>query len=447
MGLDTPASANAGGSSLKWWICGLLLLATTLNYMDRSALYQTSVRICNDLGLSNEGYGWLEFSFNIAYGTGALLFGFIVDRGNLRWVYAFIVFAWSMVGFATGFVTAIFWLFVCRILLGLFEAGNWPCGILTVKRVMPPAQRSLGNGLFQSGTALGAIFTPLVVLACLAVSDPDLPLRTAVQIVGGGGGFEVLPFPQYSWQLTFRVIGAVGLLWVVLWLLVVRDRHVAPPPEPPGGSGRSDSYWGLFRDRRFWLLALTVVAVNVPWRSFVVWSPKFLQQDRGYSEADMQRFMTLFYVAADVGSITVGLVTIQLVKRRFSLFSARLWTFVFSASLALLSLIAVHLPQGPTLLIVLLLIGFAVLGSFPTYFALSQEVSAKHQGKVTGTLGLFNAVVMACLAPLQGWLVDTRKSFDLALGLSGLTPLVAVAAVYFLWKDPNPAPPPQRVEP
>jgi MFS transporter, ACS family, aldohexuronate transporter len=346
-----------------------LLLATTLNYMDRSALYQTSVRIVRDLDLSNEQYGLLESAFNIAFGIGALVFGFVIDRGNLRWAYAFVVFGWSLVGFGTGFVTSFGLLLLCRFLLGLFESGNWPCGILTVKRVLPPAQRSLGNGLFQSGTALGAIITPLVVLVCLAISDPDEQQRSALQSVGGGPAGLLFPQPDFSWQLPFRVIGVLGLLWVAGWLLIVRPQHIAAPPPSEQPHGEPESYWALWRDRRFLVLVLVVVAINVPWRTFVVWSPKFLQEGRGYSERAMQEFMVLYYLAADFGSISVGFVTLWLVRRGFRLHTARLWVFVSCAMLTMLSLLAVALPRGTALEIVLLLIGFAVLGSFPTYFA------------------------------------------------------------------------------
>ena len=417
----------------QWWICGLLLLATTLNYMDRSALYQMSVRIVRDLRLTNEQYGLLETAFNIAFGLGAVFFGFVIDRGNLRWAYALVVFGWSLVGFGTGFVTSFGLLLLCRFLLGLFESGNWPCGVLTVKRVLPPAQRSLGNGLFQSGTALGAIITPLVVLLCLAVSDPDEPRRTALQSVGGGPLVLLLPPPEFTWQLPFRVIGALGVLWVLAWLLMVRPHYVASTPPTAGFDQDPESYWALWRNRRFLVLVLVVVAINVPWRTFVVWSPKFLQEGRGYSERAMQEFMVFYYLAADFGSISVGFVTLWLVRSGFRLHAARLWVFAACATLSLLSLVAVALPRGTALEIVLLLIGFAVLGAFPTYFALSQEVSARHQGKVTGTLGCINAVVMAGLAPLQGWLVDVTGSFSLPLGLSGLVPLLAVAALVLFW--------------
>lgn len=400
----------------KWWICFLLLLATTLNYMDRQALAQTATDITKDFGINNSQYSDLITLFNVGFGVGALLFGWLVDKANLRWVYAGLVLAWSAVGFATGFVQAFIPLLICRLLLGVFEAGNWPCGILTVKRVLKPEERSLGNGIFQSGTALGAILIPLVVYACYKFSDPG---------------------DQRVWQLPFRIIGAVGVLWVLLWLFTVRSDQLRAPP-PSESKMANDSYWSLWTNRRFYVMMVVIVAVNVPWRSFGEWLAKCLREEKGYSREETQLISSAYFFAADVGSIVAGIVTLWLVRRGKSLFSARMIAFVTCASLTLLSVAAALLPKGPLLIAVLMLIAFGALGSFSSYFAFSQEVSSKHQGKVTGTLGLINSVAMGLLAQVQGALVDATKTYQIALGITGLFPLLGVAAIWFFWK-PTPA--------
>jgi ACS family hexuronate transporter-like MFS transporter len=246
----------------------------------------------------------------------------------------------------------------------------------------------------------------------------------------------VIPVPDFSWQLPFRAIGVIGILWALLWLATVRTHHVAPPAIPSSHEGTSDSYWALWKNRRFIVLMIVIVSVNVTWRTFGTWLPKFLQDGRGYSERTMQYFSSLYYLGADIGSISVGLLTLVLVRRGVSLHTSRLITFGFCALLTLLSLLAVFLPQGNVLLVVILLIGFGALGLCPTYFALSQEVSAKHQGKVTGTLGCINAAIIGTIAPLQGRLIDETKSFSWALGSAGLPPLFALIIVYFFWNPP-----------
>src|SRR5215213_276250 len=214
-------------SSVKWWVCVLLLLASALNYMDRQALSQTAPRIRAYFEITNKEIGLLEGAFNAAFAVGAILVGWAVDRGNIRLIYPAIVVLWSLAGFAAGFAEAFWFLFVCRFALGLFEAGNVPCGVLTVKRVLPPEERALGNGMYQSGSALGAIITPLVVLLCL----------TIVERMGSTD-------PGFAWQLPFRVVGAAGLLWAVAWLLIVKSEHVRGPVGAV--HAETDTYWAIF---------------------------------------------------------------------------------------------------------------------------------------------------------------------------------------------------------
>src|SRR5436190_17356984 len=169
----------------RWWVCALLLLATTLSYMDSTALNQTAVRLARAFQMDEEHYGNLEMAFRLAFAGGTLFCGWVVDKGGVRWVYPVCVAGWSAVGFLTGFADSYATLFLCRFLLGLFEGGNWPSGIRTVRQIMPVAERSLGNSLFQSGTALGAIVTPVIVLACVRWTDPGEPARLAHVALGG----------------------------------------------------------------------------------------------------------------------------------------------------------------------------------------------------------------------------------------------------------------------
>jgi MFS transporter, ACS family, hexuronate transporter len=432
----TPDSPRSTAVSFfeKWGICLLLLLATTLNYMDRQALSLTGVRVSKDFGIHEGQYSYLAGVFNIGFGIGALTFGWLADRGgNLRWIYAGLVLAWSAVGFATGFVESFAPLLLCRLLLGLFESGNWPCGILVVKRVCKPEERSLGNGMFQSGTAIGAILMPLVVMLCYRLSDPD-----AVR----------------AWQVPFRVIGLCGAVWVLAWLALVSNRHVAapPPPAPPAepvgddqldvivspqrsseSDGSNESFWALWLNRRFWLMVVVVIGLNAPWRTLAEWLPMFLEKEKGYSEEAAQMYTSAYYFAADAGSIVAGVLTLWLARRGWPLFTARMLAFFLCASLTLLLIAVVLLPKGWWLFAALLLVGFGTLGSFASYYALSQEVSSRHQAKFTGTLGLLNAICMGSLAVLQGDVIRSTKSYALPIGLTAVAPFVAMLSVLFFW--------------
>src|SRR5262249_32819908 len=202
MDSSTPTAEAQERVALRTWgICGLLLLATMLMYMDRQALAQQKTEILAALNLSDEDYGWLESSFGLAFAVGGIVSGLIADRISPRWLYPTVLMGWSGVGFATGWVTSYGELLACRILLGFFEAGHWPCALVTSQRLLSRRNRPLGNSILQSGASLGAIATPIVVLLLAG----DAPER---------------------WRLPFRVIGAVGVFWVAAWLATIRPRDL-----------------------------------------------------------------------------------------------------------------------------------------------------------------------------------------------------------------------------
>src|SRR5262249_55476433 len=223
----------------KWWVCGLLLLATTINYMDRMTINQMAPAIMADLDMDKEDYGDVEAGFSLAFAFGALLAGWLADRWNVYWLYPTAVIAWSAMGLATGFVTGFFGLLACRFFLGLFEAGNWPSALRTTQRILPPEPRTMGNGILQSGAAIGAILTPFVVLFFLDKKAPGW------------------------WVSPFIVVGVVGMFWSLLWWKIGRPEALALPPAPPLAEDEPrPSWWDRFRtsvlplwkDRRFWIL-------------------------------------------------------------------------------------------------------------------------------------------------------------------------------------------------
>ncbi|HEY0983270.1 MFS transporter, partial [Schlesneria sp.] len=269
-----------------WWVCGLLLCASTINYMDRQTLANVSQRITREFSLSEAQYGYLETAFGLAFATGALVFGTIADRTNVRFLYPAVLLLWSLMGFLTGFVETYLGLMLCRLLLGFFEAGHWPCALKTTHRLLPPENRTLGNSVLQSGTAIGAIVTPLIMLKMLT----DAP---------------------GSWRPVFQIIAAVGSVWSILWFFSTRTEDLAPVPTVTAVDGESavdqDTFLSAVFSRKFLIMVIMVVSINACWHLFRVWMPKFLQSGRGYDERSMLKFMFWYNTATDVGCISAGL--------------------------------------------------------------------------------------------------------------------------------------------
>jgi ACS family hexuronate transporter-like MFS transporter len=400
--------AEAKSRVWVWYVCFLLLLATTINYMDRQTLSNAAKRVQADLSLNNEQYGSLEMWFAVAFGTGALIFGAIADKVGVRWLYPAVLLLWSVMGFATGFVQSFFALIVCRTLLGFFESGHWPCALKTVQRLLPPRDRTMANSILQSGTSIGAIITPLI-MAWLLTDEPG------------------------SWRQVFQIIGGIGVFWIVLWFTAVREEPAGAPRA--GGAAHVEAApipYGLYV-RRLIVLVVMVSTINASWHLFRVWLPKFLQEARQYDEDAALKFTSAFYVATDIGCILAGAATIWLHRAGLAVIWARWLVFFICSLMTLLSLVIAITPKGPLLMGLLLLFGAGALGLFPCYYSLSQELTVKHQGKMSGALGAVAWFSVAPLHPIFGKYIDATKSYDLGIAAVGCLPAVACILWLLLW--------------
>ncbi len=413
------ASASTGfgrSDAWRWSICVLLLLATVVNYMDRLTTNNLARRIQDEFVLNNEEYGNLELGFGLAFAAGSLLFGWLVDRIGVYWLYPSVLIGWSAMGFLTGLSRSYGELMALRIVLGLFEAGHFPCGLKTVQRLMRPRDRALGNSLLQAGTALGAILAPQAIK--LLLTD-------------GPGG----------WRRPFLVIGAGGTAWVILWLIALRpsdlrDHHPAEAevnhdPTRPGTGW--PGFWRLAASRRFLALAILVICINLNWHLWRVWLPKFLVEARGYGENSMLDFTTYYYIAADAGILIGGAISAWLARRGWSQYASRISVFAGCCFLTTLTTAVAVLPAGPLFVTALMLVGFGGLGTFAAFYTLTQDLSVEHQGKLSGSLATITWLVTAAVQPIFGIYLDRTHDYNFVLGLAGWFPVLALIAVLTLW--------------
>ncbi|MBU6402687.1 MAG: MFS transporter, partial [Verrucomicrobia bacterium] len=363
--LSAPAAPRS--AAWKWWVCGLLLCASAINYMDRQTLANAAVRITTQFHLRQEQYGNLELVFGWGFAAGSIFFGWLADRWPLRWVYPLVLALWSATGFATGWVGSYSGLLLCRGLLGLFEAGHWPCAIKTTQQLLAPHDRSMGNSLVQGGASVGAFLTPLAMNFLLT---PELG----------------------SWRPAFQIIGALGLVWIVVWLVMIRatdltlnrlmvepsgssvgegavppapttirtDAEVGPPKpveSAPVNGCKPSSFWPVLCGRRMLVILVIIACINTCWQTLRAWLPKFLIEGRGYAEADALYFNSLFFIASDLGCLGAGVLTLWLGRRGWSVHGARRLVFFGAAALTALTTCVAFLPKGWLLLAVLLVIG------------------------------------------------------------------------------------------
>jgi ACS family hexuronate transporter-like MFS transporter len=401
--------AVSRSNSWKWWVTGLLLLATMINYMDRVTLSGASVRITQELHLTDEEYGHLELAFGWAFAVGSLTFGFLVDRLPVYYLYPAILAAWSLMGMATAWSHHFWDLVLCRTLLGFFEAGHWPCALKMTLGLLEEKERTLGNSILQGGASIGAIITPQIMKFMMTEESG-------------------------SWRHPFIAVGAAGLLWVVLWFLCLRSRDLertrtpVPQQDAPGLAP-------ILHSGRFWALALLVVGIQPVWQIYRAWLMKFLQTGRGYTEHAALDFLSTYYIATDTGCILAGLICVWIIRRgRMAPHEARRSVFTGACVLTSLCVFLPWLGRGWPLLGTLLLIGAGALALFPCYYSFLQEISATHLGRVTGLLSLWVWAVTSPMHSFFGILADRTKSYDLGLVIAGLTPWLGVFALAFIWR-------------
>ncbi len=411
-----------------------------LLYMDRLTLSVLAKRIKDEFGFTNEQYGGLDAGLSYAFAGGAFFFGFLVDRIGPRFLYPGVLIAWSLAGLATAYSDNIgAWLLpsesladqaylgfmVCRIALGFFESGHWPCALVTTQVMLARADRSLGNSLLQSGAALGSIFTPIIVL------------------------YTTSPEPG-GWRPPFAAIGCIGMLWVLPWFLLIGrgdlDRKSESSAETPtAGSDTTPTLWSADFFRMLGVLISIVICINLTWQYFRVWLPLFLQEEHLYSEQGMAWFTSAYYVATDIGCIGVGFWVTGLTRRGWDVHAARVWTFAACAGATLLAVVVACLPSanveengffsvGSMLILGLLLfVAAGTLGLFPNYYSFTQELSRKHQGKVSGMLGMIAWVGSGTMQIFVGRFVDQTGSYAGPVILAGLLPAAACGALLLFW--------------
>lgn len=400
----------------RWWVTGLLLLATMVNYMDRQTLSLSADMIIREFDLTKSQFGISEWVFGWAFTAGSLAFGFLSDRIRIYWLYPIVLLGWSSIGMLTGYAHDFNSLLICRALLGFFEAGHWPCAVKTTFAILDAKNRTMGNSILQSGASIGAMITG--------------PLLLWLTSVGGG-----------SWRFGFVAVGGVGLLWLIPWFLTIRraDLDVAQSvaEEPKAAAA---SLWPHLISRRFWALAILIFGAQVCWQIFRAWLPLFMEGGRGYSHAEASWYNALYFIFTDIGCFCAGAISLWLVgKRGHTPHNSRRIVYAGACFMTSASLLIGVLGKGPALIAVLLVVGAGALALFPCYYSFVQELSDGHVGRLTGVLSAWVWLVSSPIQWVFGYLYDVLHSYDIGLMVCGLIPWLGVIAMKRLWtKDPLP---------
>jgi MFS transporter, ACS family, hexuronate transporter len=413
--------AGAGKTNFRWVICALLLLGTTKNYMDRNVLGVLNTTLQHDLGWNEIDYSNLVVAFQAAYAVGMLVAGRIIDRLGTRLGYAVAMIFWSLASMGTAFGGSLASFATFRVALGLGEAAVFPASIKAVAEWFPKKERALATGIFNAGTNIGAILTPLVV--------PWLV------------GF-------WGWRGAFLGVGALGFLWLALWLLIYRR-----PDEHPLVSTaeldyiRSDSSesvekikWSrLLPVRQTWAFAAGKFLTDPVWWFYLFWLPEFLQRKHGLSLKQIFVPILVVYLISDVGSVLGGWISSSLLKRGRSVNVARKTAMLICAFCVLPVVLA---PDFSNMWWAVLLIGLAAAAhqgfSANLYTLTSDMFPGRALGSVVGIGGMCGATGGLLTASLVGHVLQRTGSYQIPFLIAGVAYFVALGAIHLLAPRLNP---------
>jgi ACS family hexuronate transporter-like MFS transporter len=397
-------------SSRTWWICGFLFLATVLNYLDRQVLSLTADRIIGEFGLTKEGFGKIIAAFRYSYGIFQIFGGFLVDAHGPRITYPVAGGLWSLAGMLTGLSSSVAMLSSFRFLLGVGEAFNWPCALKVTQGLLPPKDRPLANGIFNSGAAVGALLAPLIV--------------TLVTV-------------YYGWRAAFVITGALGGFWVVGWLWYTRAsgdelRGIALPF---GTALRLTGH--ILGMRGFWMLAVSAIVINSANFYLADWIPLYLKSSRGFAFAAGNILSIAVYAGISSGNILVGLFVRKLVGKGLPVTLAKRRALLVSCVLMSMAVLAGFTSYRYVALICLVLTGAGVGGFLVIYLTFVQDLDLAHVGVTSGLLGGLGNLAYGLCSPYIGRLSDTHETFLIFMFI-GLLPWLAFFAILWGIKEMKP---------
>jgi ACS family hexuronate transporter-like MFS transporter len=299
----------------RWIVCGLLFLVTAVNYIDRSALGLVEPILKHLLGgdhdpaLYNRQYSHIVTSFIVAYGLGFLVMGRVIDRIGARLGLAAAISMWALASISHAFARTTLAFALARFALGLGESGNFPAALKATADWFPPEERALATGIFNSGTSAASLIAPVLV--------PWVAFR-------------------FGWQSAFFVTGGLSLVWLACWLLfpyqrLLRAQGGAQTQSANMQSAPRASFKSLLTSRATWAFAGSKAFTDPVWWFYLFWLPKYFHERFLVNMNQLGLSLILVYVGATVGSIAGGWLSAAVMRRGYSLRTARRFAMLVCA--------------------------------------------------------------------------------------------------------------------
>ena len=397
--------------SLRWLMISFAFLATVINYLDRQVLsvVVTAPDFKAMVTLTQEAYGYITAAFMLAYAVSNGLSGVFIDRVGTRVGYACCMAWWSVAGIFHIFARGPFSLGCFRFLLGAGEAGNWPAATKLVTEWFPAKERALASGIFNSGSSIGSVISPLIIVWVVAT---------------------------WGWKSAFLEMGILGLLWVLGWWFVyfVPAAVAAEVKEPPAGAGK------LLRTRFVIWFTISKVFMDPVWYFFVFWFPKYLNEVHHFSLQEIGWKGWIPYFSAALGNLAAGALTGGLIRGGTPIPTARKISVSVFALLMLATIPAILTTNAWLAIALISLTTFGYTGYLANTLAFPADVFPKNTvASIYGLASMGSGFGGMMFMGLSGWLIGRYGYTPVFIGY-GILPVVALAIVIFLMGPLRPHP-------
>jgi MFS transporter, ACS family, hexuronate transporter len=391
----------ARASPLRWLMIGLVFWATMINYMDRQALAVLAPVLRDEFHMSNLSYGRIVSAFMLAYTIMNGISGPLIDRLGTRLGYALCVGWWSAAAMLHAAAASPWGFGVCRFLLGMGEAGNWPAGVRVVAEWFPVPERALASGIFNSGSSMGALVaTPLTAFLML----------------------------RFGWRYAFVAVGAIGALWLVAWW---------PTYYVPKTSGREAAVsrlpiMRLLKTRFVRNFTLAKGLMDPVWYFYMFWFPEYLKSARHFDIASIGKYGWIPFLAADIGNIAGGWLSGVLLRRGASVTVARKGVVALFAFLMASAIPAVLTPDVRWSIALISLAMFGYTGCNANMLSFPGDVfPTSVVGSIWGLASMGSGLGGMIFAMITGWVVDHYSYVPVFVGF-GILPLISAGVMWML---------------
>jgi ACS family hexuronate transporter-like MFS transporter len=419
----SPAETSGAKAiaNFRWFICGLLFYATTVNYMDRLVMGLLKPTIARELGWSDTDYGLVTSAFQMGYAIMLPIAGRIIDWLGLRIGYPLAVLVWGLSSISHAFAGNLLQFSIARLGLGLGEAANFPAAIKTVADWFPRRERALATGIFNSGSNIGAVIAPLAIPPLVA---------------------------HFGWHSAFLFTGSLSLTWIAFWWIFYREPEDHPrlskkelalirSDAEPRGAGQVP-YTELLKRRATWAFLIGKFMTDPVWWFYLFWIPGFLQLKYHVNLLQMGPPLVAIYLAADIGSIGGGWLSSWLLKRGWELGKARK-TAMLVCALCVTAVIFVPAAAGNLWLTVTLIAiaASAHQGWSANLFTLTSDCFPRVAiGSIVGLGGLGGAIGGVLVQPAVGlWLDFSNKAYGPLFVVAGSLYLMSLLIIQLLLPD------------